>query len=138
MPGANHAADDSREVGAIVAREERLERKVRQPGPADIRPIRFSFPGEIVVDVESPPDYVDAATTLTQIRVSTTVAEAGNNTVEVRVGGAVISQHTLPSGESTMVEAINIPVTPGTPLTVKTVTSVSGDNLSVIFRGQGR
>jgi hypothetical protein len=137
MPGANHPADQSREGGALVARQEKTERRLASDKGTPQDPPPFSYSGLLTADTESPPWYPVSPTVLTQVRVSLTTVAVGNVVIELRVDGAAISQHTLTAGQLTTVAAINVVVTPGSYLTVKIITA-SGANLSVIFRGRRR
>lgn len=134
MPTANQPPSVGSQVGGTIGRTSALERKSPQRTAVRLEPLRWSYSGTLDVDIESPPEYVEAPTVLTEVRVSLTAAAAGDNTVEVRVGGTGIQQFTLTAGNLTVVVACNIVVFPGVPLTVKTVTAVSGSDLSVIAR----
>jgi hypothetical protein len=137
MPGANQVPEDARDTSAIVARTEKVERRLNRDQGTPLEPVIFSHPGAVAADTESPPFYATIPTAITEVRLATREAPSVSIVVEVRLDNVAQAQFTLTSGTVTSVTATNIVVVPGVPLTVKII-SGTGSDLSVFLKRRRR
>lgn len=134
MPGVTLPPDQNATLVRLLERVERLERQTRRPDAGMRRMLAslFSYPGTLVVDVESPRWYPEMDVTLSQTRISCTASN--DVVVMVRKNGSDIYSVTLPFDQDTAVDFTVFSLNPGDYLTLRIDDiGTDGTDLSVGF-----
>jgi hypothetical protein len=134
MPDVTLPAQQDRALIELFRRVERLERRTEQQNRVLVRLLShvFSYPGDLIVHVESPPWYPEINVFISQIRLATLVAPSSNLLVDININGTLNQTVTLTAGTTSAITYTSIALLHTDYMTTK-INSIgtNGANLSV-------